>query len=244
MKRYKVFKTRNYIKTINILWIVIFLITINTFLLFNYFNKSINPKMIKIVEVNINKMLNNIITEYSLKEDYKTIEKILIINKNKDEEIINIDFDLPSVYNFSAHITDELKADLYNLEVGKTNMDFYDDYLSNNQNYFVLKVPIGIYSNNIYSSNLGPRIPVKVKFIGSILTGVKTKVTSYGINNSLIEVYTNISISSLILTPVKSKIDTRNFEVLIASKIINGKVPSLYNGTMEASSRVLNTSLE
>lgn len=189
-------------------------------------------------------MVNNIINEYSLKEDYDTIKNILIINKNKNNEIIDIDFDLTSLYNFSGHITDELKNDLSNLELGKTNMDYYDEYLSSNKDYFVLMVPYGISSNNIYFSNLGPKIPVKVKFVGSILTGVKTKVTDYGINNSLIEVFTTINITSLTITPVASKRNSRDFEILAASKIIEGKVPEIYGGILEKSSNITKTTLE
>ena len=87
-------------------------------------------------------------------------------------------------------------------------------------------------------SNLGPKIPVKIKFIGSILTGVKTKVTDYGINNSLIEVYTTISIQTLVITPVSKDRKTRNYEILVSSKIIEGKVPEIYGGVMEKSSNI------
>lgn len=237
-------KNKRSIRIKHIIWIVLFLIFINTLILLNTFNKNINPKLEKVVEMDIDKMVNNIINEYSLKEDYDTIKNILIINKNKNNEIIDIDFDLTSLYNFSGHITDELKNDLSNLELGKTNMDYYDEYLSSNKDYFVLMVPYGISSNNIYFSNLGPKIPVKVKFVGSILTGVKTKVTDYGINNSLIEVFTTINITSLTITPVASKRNSRDFEILAASKIIEGKVPEIYGGTIEKSSNITKTTLE
>ncbi len=243
MKRVKKIKNKRSIKIKYIIWILLFLIFINTIFLLNNFNKNINPKLEKVVEMNIDKMINNIINEYSLNEDYETIKNILIINKNNKEEIIDIDFNLSSLYNFSGHITDELKNDLADLESGKTNMDYYDEYLSSNKDYFVLMVPFGIASNNLYFSNLGPKIPVKVKFVGSILTGVKTKVTDYGINNSLIEVFTTINISYLIITPVASKRNNHDFEILVASKIIEGKVPDIYNGVMEKSSNISKTSI-
>lgn len=243
MKRVKKIKNKRSIKIKYIIWILLFLIFTNTIILLNNFNKNINPKLEKVVEMNIDKMINNIINEYSLKEDYETIKNILIINKNNKEEIIDIDFNLSSLYNFSGHITDELKNDLADLESGKTNMDYYDEYLLSNKDYFVLMVPFGIASNKIYFSNLGPKIPVKVKFVGSILTGVKTKVTDYGINNSLIEVFTTINISYLIITPVASKRNNHDFKILVASKIIEGKVPDIYSGVMEKSSNISKTSI-
>lgn len=244
MRRIKKLKIRRSIKISYIFWIVLFLITLNVIFFLNIFNKKINPKLEKVVEMNIDKMINNIINEYSLKEDYETIKNILIINKNNKGEIIDIDFNLTSLYNFSSHITDELEKDLSNLEAGKTNMDYYDDYLSSNKDYFVLMVPYGILSKNIYYSNLGPKIPVKIKFIGNILTGVKTKVTDYGINNSLIEVFTTINISTLVITPVASNRNNRNFEILVASKIIEGTVPDIYGGYMEKNSNIITKKLE
>ena len=237
-------KIRRGIKINYIIWIVLFLIAINTIFLINSFNKKINPKLHTIVDMNIDKMINNIITEYSLKEDYDTISNILVINKNDDEEIIDIDFDLASLYDFSSHITDKLKNDLYNLEIGKTNMNYYDEYFSNKKDYFVLMVPYGTVSNSLLFTNLGPKIPVKVKFMGSILTCVKTKITDYGINNALIEVYTTIDISTLVITPVSSKRNNRNFEILVASKIIEGKIPDYYGGTLEKNSNVLQSTIQ
>ena len=229
MKRYSRLKNKRSIKLKYIILIVLFFIVFNTTILLNNFNKKVNPKLEKIVDMDINKMIENMITEYSLREDYKTIKNILIINKNKYGEIINIDYDLPSLYNFSSHITDELKEDLYNIEKCKTSSEYLS---SSNDDSFVLMVPYGVASNNIFFSNLGPKIPVKVKFIGSILTGVKSKVTSYGINNSLIEVFTTINISTLVITPVSKNKITRSYEVLVASKIIEGKVPEIYGGVI------------
>ena len=240
MKKNKL-KLKRSIKVSKIIYILLFLIFINVIILLNIFNSSINPKLETVVNMDIDKMIDNLITEYSLKEDYETIKDILIINKNKNGEIINIDYNLPALYNFSLHITDELKNDLYNLQSGKTNSEFYDEYLSSNKDYFVLMVPIGMASNNIYFSNLGPKIPVKIKFVGSILTGVKTKVKDYGINNSVVEVYTTVNISTLVLTPVAKKRVNRSFEILVASKVIQGKVPEIYGGVLEQSSNLKRT---
>ncbi|MBE6161702.1 MAG: hypothetical protein E7158_05755 [Firmicutes bacterium] len=237
-------KLKRSIKISKIIYILLFLIFINVAILLDIFNNAINPKLETVVNMDIDKMIDNLITEYSLKEDYETMKDILIINKNRNGEIINIDYNLKALYNFSLHITDELKNDLYDLQSGKTNSEFYDEYLSSNKDYFVLMVPIGMASNNIYFSNLGPKVPVKIKFIGSILTGVKTKIKDYGINNSLIEVYTNVNISTLVLTPVSKKRVNRNFKILVASKVIQGKIPELYGGILEQSSNLKGKKIE
>ena len=84
MRRYSRLKNKRSIKIKYIIGIVLFLIAINTMVLLNHFNKKVNPKIEEIVNMNIDKMINNIITEYSLKEDYDTIKNILKINKNEN----------------------------------------------------------------------------------------------------------------------------------------------------------------
>ena len=79
MRRVKRMKNKRSIKIKHIIWIFFFLIFINTLILLNTFNKNVNPKLEKVVEMDIDKMINNIINEYSLKEDYDTIKNILII---------------------------------------------------------------------------------------------------------------------------------------------------------------------
>ena len=239
MKRYSRLKLKRSIKLSYVIMIVLFLIVFNVIFLFSIFNKKINTKIIKVANMDVDKIIDNIVTEYSLKEDYDTIKDILIISKNKNDEIIDVSFDLKKVYNFSSHITEQLKSDLYDLKKGNTAIDFNDEYLLNDKEYFVLLIPMGILSDNTYFSNMGPKIPVKIKFIGNLYTNVKTKITDYGINNSLIEVYTTIDISTLIITPVASKRVKRSYDVLIASKIIEGKVPDIYGGIYEKNSNII-----
>ena len=63
MRRVKRMKNKRSIKIKHIIWIVLFLIFINTLILLNTFNKNVNPKLEKVVEMDIDKMINNIINE-------------------------------------------------------------------------------------------------------------------------------------------------------------------------------------
>ena len=101
MRRNKKIKLKRSIKLSYIIWIVLFFIGILTILLINNFNKNINPKVEKIVNMDINKMIENLITEYSLNEDYNTIKNITFYR------IIEIFFEatpFPSMYNRSLQL--------------------------------------------------------------------------------------------------------------------------------------------
>ena len=137
-------------------------------------------------------------------------------------------------------LAQNIKNDFNAIENGTLNLDYYDEELSNGTNGFILSMPIGVASNNIYITNLGPKIPVKIKFIGTLLTNLKTRVQNYGINNALIEIYMDISLQHEIITPVTFQTKDLKYEILLSAQIINGTVPSLYGGVYETKSNILN----
>ena len=66
-------------------------------------------------------------------------------------------------------------------------------------------------------------------------------VEDYGINNSLIKLYVNISIEQYIEMPIDKDKNVMNYKFLIASKLVNGKVPDFYNGISDCSNLVNNS---
>ena len=94
-------------------------------------------------------------------------------------------------------------------------------------------------SNYALLSNLGPKIYVKVNFIGTMLTNIKSKITEYGINNALVELYVTIEVSQELISPVTDKEISLEYDVLIASQVINGSVPEFYGGIITEKSAAL-----
>ena len=85
---------------------------------------------------------------------------------------------------------------------------------------------------------------LKVNYIGELLTNIKTKITNYGLNNALVELYITIEITEELTSPVTYKKNKFNYDMLIASKIINGRVPYLYGECLESKSNILSIPLE
>ncbi len=228
------------IKPINYVVLIILLIFSLTFFMIVKFNQKISPKMIKIMESKINKLSNDIIMDSFNSKLLNThdINSILKITKNKDEEIIAVDFDLDKAYQVSLNLTKNIKKSLKDLPDTKLS----DEYLLKSQgnNGYIILLPVGVATNNNYFANLGPKIPVKVTFIGNLVTGLKTKVKAYGINSALIEVYINISLNEEILIPYVSKKINNNTQILLSSQIVEGVVPSIYNGLLENNSSLIN----
>ena len=210
-----------------------------------------NYQLIKITTAKIEKITTLIRNDILInqKEEYLKTNDIILVNKNARGEITYIDFNLENSYCMLKNIVLEMQQSLKKFENGDYNIaDIYilDDVKNEekiSKNNFIIKVPIGMFGNNPYMKNIGPKIMVKLKLYGSVVGSIKTKITPYGINNALIETYINLLIKEQVLLPFQTKNIETNVNFLIGSKVIDGAVPSLYNGVIQKESSLVNIPL-
>ena len=75
---------------------------------------------------------------------------------------------------------------------------------------------------------------IQISPIGNVETDLKTEFTSQGINQTLHQIYLDITCNVSILTPFNSTTEEIKNQILIAESIIVGEIPSSYynfNGT-------------
>ena len=167
MKRFFICKKNNNYRS----WkAVIVGIIIATFLWIGFFSKRLSDKMIAEAKIesdrHIYNMLSNIINNCIKNKNQKNY---LITTKNKDNEILLTEFNLKEVYNLLGEVNKELNKKV--------------DY-----NY-IFFVPSFMSSKKFLINSWGSKIPVKTAIIKSIYSNIKTKVTDYGLNNALVEIY-------------------------------------------------------
>ncbi|MEG1892639.1 MAG: sporulation protein YunB [Bacilli bacterium] len=239
-------KRRKIMKLSNKLLIILGLIIFFTSFFLNHYFKNINPKLIELSRQKINKMTKQYLSNNI---GFKTLnnvglDKILIITKNKEDEILYVDYDLEKAYEVLDIVTKEISNSINNLEKGNFDDDFYNEYLYSSDHGLMLKVPLFLSSNNALLSNIGPKIYMNSKFTGAVLTNIKSKITNYGMNNALVELYITIEISEKIITPVVFEEELILYDVLIAAKVINGRLPSYYGNTLSKESSILDIPLK
>ena len=231
MRRFK-----NNKKNINIIPIVIIIIIVFTFFLLHRINIKISPKLVKISEYSLETYNNHLIMDFISNDTLQKSELNDLVNlvKNKNGEIIAIDYDIENSYKVLKIITEKLYEIVSNTsykDITEYDYDIKDD--------LVLFYPIGIASDYSYFNNLGPKIPIKIKFLSSLVTNLKTSVKNYGINNVLVEVSVDIDITDNIVVPFTEKNILKHYNVLLSSKIVMGKVPMYLGGSFENSSPIL-----
>ena len=229
-------KFKNHKYKINYLLLIIILIICITSILLVFISNNITPKLLNIASSSLDTYNNHLIMNFISNESLskKELNNLINIVKNKDDEIISIDYDVKYSYQILQNITNEL----YEI-VSKTTYKDITDYDFDIKDDLVLYYPVGLAFNSIYFNNLGPRIPVKIKFLSSLVTNINTKVSNYGINNVLIEIYIDINIEDYIVVPFKEEKIKKNYNILLASKVIMGKVPMYLGGTIQNSSPIL-----
>lgn len=227
MKR-KQFIAKKAKKKFNIMFIISLIIVVNAVFLLYYFSEKITPKMVEMAKIKANdevySLINNNVGERLRKVD---LTNLLKLTKNANNEIVFAEYDLNTIYTIVDELTDVLEED--NLMHSKG---------------VVLNIPVGMASNSMFLNNLGPKIPVKVSVVGNVLTNIKTKITNYGLNNALAEVYVTLDITEQVIVPMTYDKLKTNYELLISTFFINGKVPSFYGSTYETSSKIYDVNLE
>ena len=228
------FKKRKKYRISKVVILDMALIFFFTYILFIGYSKFVSKRLIDIAHVKLNEFMDYFLSNKINYDLFKgdNLKDIIVINKNSDGEILYVSYDMDKSYKVLDLVTKELENNINDLENGNVGNT---QNISGGKNGILLKLPMFI-GNNAIISNLGPKIYVPINFVGSILTNLKTKITDYGINNALVEIYVTVKLSTNIISPTSSKEMVIDYNALIASVVVNGRVPSVYGGIIQSKS--------
>lgn len=214
-----------------IIFLIIFIVT-------RIMLKDIGSKLAyhieNIVIKNVNKSVYNNVFSILGSDELGSEEllDVISLSKNNDGEVISVDYNMNIAYDVLSNCMEDLYSSI-------TSLDMSSLYKSGINNVYY--IPMGLIYNNVLLDNLGFRIPCKINFISDIDMGFKTRVKDYGVNNLLIEIYLVIDIKNYIMSPSTYKEFGEIYEILVASKIVLGRIPMYYGGIMEKSSSIVSS---
>ena len=240
----KKFKKRKIVKISKVYLGVVTLIFFLTILLFNIYSRVASDNLIEVSFIKLNEFMESFLSNninYDLLKD-DVMKDIIVINKNKDGEILYVTYDMDQAYFALEVVTQELESAISELEHGENNINLKN--IISGKNGIALKMPMFINSKDIFFFFFGPSIYVPINFVGSVLTNIKTKITDYGINNALVEIYVTVVLDTNLISPVVEKSNKINYDVLVASTVVNGRVPEVYGGLIQSKSNSLTKQIE
>ncbi len=246
LKKKYVFKKKR-IKKVNIFLGSLALLFVVLIYSFNFLNKKVLPILLNYAEAEVTKLstivINKAVSKH-LAEDM-SLEDLFIITKGENGYIRTVDFNPIIVNKVLTTTTNTVQINLKYIEQGKLDLiDLPDNVLIDYDEKklkkgIIYEIPSGIVFNNALISNIGPKIPVKLNLVGDIVSGVKTKITNYGINNALIEVNVNLEVTEQVILPFTSKRVKVSIDIPVAMKLIEGTVPNYYlNGINQNSASI------
>lgn len=206
------------------LLITFILLIIFTFIILVFLSNKVMPFYMNYSEAEMKRVVTTVINKSVTEEvtNQLEVDSLFVLKKENDNTII-VDFDPVIVNRVMSKISDVVynnlklisKKDKLTLE--KYNLD---------ESYFY--IPSGIIFNTTILNNVGPRIPINLEIISSVNPNLKTEVTEYGINNSLIEVYINVIVDVKMILPMYANTMQIVVVVPLAVKLIQGEVPKYY----------------
>ncbi len=233
--------------------IIVFIIFIIVIVIgFKILNKKISPTLMNYAELEIKRLSTLVVTKAVSKhvtEDLD-IENLFIITKDDNGEIKTIDFNSALVNKFLTTTTSSVQVSLRQIEQGDIDtLQLSDDVevefeKDKQEKGIIFEIPMGIVWQNSLLSNLGPKIPVRLNIVGDITSNIKTKVTNYGINNALVEVFINMQIDEQVILPFSSKKISITNDIPVAIKMIQGTVPNYYFNGLEQESPIVSLPIE
>ena len=162
-----------------LLFIIIFII-----LLIKVFDEKATPIIKNYANVQTKRIGIEILRSVATKEVNKVIKsnELFKITKDNTGKIESIDFDTTVVNEALIAASKNVRSRLKEIEKGKNlPMELSE---GNGKDGVIFYVPIGIILGNSFLSDIGPKIPVKIKYSGNVGLDVKTRVKEYGINSA------------------------------------------------------------
>ena len=214
--------------------IILILIIISVIILIEIFAKKTNSILISYGESEVRKIITILINSAVDEEVSTTMENDNFFDvENKGNGEINIiNYDSVKINTVLNNITNSIQTNLEGIERGNiTQISLLNNLYVNEDNLengIIYEVPLGSIFNNAYLNNLGPKIPVKLEVIGDVESGVRSNIKEYGINNALLEIGINISITCRIIMPFITKQITIDNTIPVVIKLIQGKIPEYY----------------
>ena len=206
------------------LFILIIIIIIIALILLVVLSNKVMPLYMSYAKEEMKRVVTTVINK-SITEEITNeleIDSLFILKKESNETII-VDFDPVIVNRIMSKISDLVYN---NLElISKKDEDTLKKYNLDNSIFYI---PSGSIFNTVALNNLGPKIPINMEMISSVNPNIKTEVTEYGINNSLIEVYIHVIVDFKMILPMYTNTMQVVVVVTLAVKLIQGNVPKYY----------------
>lgn len=219
----------------NIYVLIFMFLIIFSVLFLTILNKKAMPIIMNYANVQTKRIGIEVLRSCGTKDINKLLKdaELFKITQNNNGEIESIDFNTIVINEALIVVAKNVRKRLKEVEKGENLPDeIYSNTLDKSlKKGIIYEVPAGVVFGNAFLSNVGPKIPVKIKYSGNVGLDVKTKVSEYGLNSALIEVYIYVEVTQRTILPFGSKNIKLTSEIPVVMKVVKGSIPNYLSGT-------------
>lgn len=210
--------------------------TVSTFLLciamiafnFSLCSSRLSEDVLVIANMQLKKMATLVINKTILENLNNDIKNVSFITVENNVHKYNVE-----AINYLLFLSsNEIYNNLRSVELGNSEL-LSDDEVSNRYqtNAIIYEIPFSLISDNPFLASLGPKIPVKFSLIGDIKTDCVSTVSSFGLNNAMIELSMKVQLTFKAIIPLISEASEIEVLVPFSISVLEGKIPEYYLGS-------------
>jgi sporulation protein YunB len=198
--------------------------------------KGIKPTLLRVAESRVNQIATAAINDAISKQvaDRIDTEELTTVSVDNEGILTTVDFDSKVMNRVLSEATIRVTNNLKRVENGELDQlgvadDIEIETKDPRTKGILYYIPLGQATNNSLLANLGPEIPVRFTPVGSVKSDMYARLTEYGINNVLVEIYVRIEVSVRVVIPFATKPAKVSTDIPVGMRIISGRVPQFYN---------------
>lgn len=213
-------------------WIVIMICLLSFFVILAttlYINLIPSIKEYGKMEV---ERFNQLIISHCYFTDDSQYDNLVIIERDHDQNIQLIDFDMVKVNKLSTAIVMDIENTYSSIEEGNyhaTDDTYYQRRMKEvSQNGIISRISIATLLHLPLFQPLMPTIPIRYKHLSSVSTSVVRKIENYGVNHVMVELSIEVTMNLTMIYPFFEQYHSHVIKIPVLLEIFQGQVPFVY----------------
>lgn len=175
---------------------------------------------------------NQLVISHSYFTDQKQYDELVIIERNEENEIALLDFDMVKVNQLANRIVLDIENLYSQIENGTYQAQDESYYQRRMEEVSQTGIIASLSLNTLFhlpSFLMLPSIPLTYKHLSSVGSSISKKIENYGVNHVMIELSIDIKMNIAMIYPFFEQYHTQVISIPILLEIFQGQVPLVYS---------------
>lgn len=175
---------------------------------------------------------NQLIISHCYFTDDSQYDDLVIIERDNEQNIQLIDFDMVKVNQLSTAIVMDIEDTYSSIEEGNyqvTDDTYYQRRMKEvSQNGIISRVSIATLLHLPLFQPIMPTIPVRYKHLSSVSSSVVKKIENYGVNHVMVELSIEVTMNLTMIYPFFEQYHSHTIKIPVLLEIFQGQIPLVY----------------